>query len=354
MPSLAQGHRVPSSTAASRPHGSPAGRGMAQVPPRRRLAASVPHVAFLAFLFAFPLVVDDYQTGLMAQFLTFGLLAMSLDLLGDRAGLLSFGHGAWFGLGAYALALTLARVSGATGTYLGFALAIAAPAAFAALLGSQLFLGRQRVGGVYFGIVTLAVAAILQLVVTGWSTFTGGSNGFYDFATPELLPGRPLVDVLPSYYLIAALCALVYYLTRATTGSTLGLVLLAMRQNPKRAESSGIPPGLSQLLVFTVAGGVAGLAGALYIPAGGFVSPDLFGLTFSTFTIVRMVVGGRGTLVGSFVGAVALGELETTLSGTFETFWLFIVGLLLIGVVLVWPRGAMGAVDALARKALRA
>lgn len=320
----------------------------------RRVLATVPHVAFLAFLFAFPLVVDDYQTGLMAQFLTFGLLAMSLDLLGDRAGLLSFGHGAWFGLGTYALALTLARAPGAAGTYLGFGLAIAAPAAFAALLGSQLFLGRQRVGGVYFGIVTLAVAAILQLVVTGWRSFTGGSNGFYDFATPELVPGRPLIDVLPSYYLIAALCALVYYLVRAATGSALGLALLAMRQNPKRAESSGIPSGLFQLIVFTVAGGIAGLAGALYIPAGGFVSPDLFGLTFSTFTIVRMVVGGRGTLVGGFVGAAGLGELETTLSGTFQTLWLFIVGLLLIAVVLVWPRGAMGAVDALARKFLRA
>lgn len=324
------------------------------VSPSGRVIGAVPHVALLAVLFAFPLVVDDYQTGLMAQFLTFGLLAMSLDLLGDRAGLLSFGHGAWFGLGAYALALTLARVSGAAGTYLGFGLAIAAPAAFAALLGSQLFLGRQRVGGVYFGIVTLAVAAILQLVVTGWRSFTGGSNGFYDFATPEFVPGRPLIDALPSYYVIAALCAAVYYLVRAATGSALGLALLAMRQTPKRAESSGIPPGLFQLLVFTVAGGIAGLAGALYIPAGGFVSPDLFGLTFSTFTIVRMVVGGRGTLIGGFVGAVGLGELETTLSGTFQTLWLFIVGLLLIAVVLVWPRGAMGAVAALARNVRRA
>ena len=142
----------------------------------------------------------------MTQFLTFGLLAMSLDLLGDRAGLVSFGHGAWFGLGAYALALTLERVPGVGGTYLGFLLAALVGGGFAALLGSQLFLGRQRVGGVYFGIITLAVAAILQLVVMGWSRFTGGSNGLYGFATPELAPGLELSGTRTPYVLTAAVC----------------------------------------------------------------------------------------------------------------------------------------------------
>ena len=160
---------------------------------------SLPHVVVLRFLIAFPLVASSYQTGLMTQFLTFGLLAMSLDLLGDRAGLVSFGHGAWFGLGAYTLALTLERLPGVGGTYLGFLLAALVGGGFAALLGSQLFLGRQRVGGVYFGIITLAVAAILQLVVMGWSSFTGGSNGLYGFATPELAPGLELAGTRTPY-----------------------------------------------------------------------------------------------------------------------------------------------------------
>ena len=109
-----------------------------------RVWAIVPHVLVLAFLIAFPLVASNYQVGLMTQFLTFGLLAMSLDLLGDRAGLVSFGHGAWFGLGAYALALTLERLPGVGGTYLGFLLAALVGGGFGALLGSTLFLGRQR------------------------------------------------------------------------------------------------------------------------------------------------------------------------------------------------------------------
>jgi urea transport system permease protein len=313
-----------------------------------RVWTLLPHVLMLTFLVAFPLLASDYQTGLMTQFLTYGLLAMSLDLLGDRAGLISFGHGAWFGLGAYALALTLERVPGVGGTYLGFLLAAVVGGGFAALLGSQLFLGRQRVGGVYFGIITLAVAAILQLVVTGWREFTGGSNGLYGFATPEIAPGVELTGTRIPYAVVAIVCVLIYYGLRWTLNSALGLSLLAARQSPRRAEGVGIPLGWFQLGVFTVAGAIAAIAGALYVPVG-FVSPDLFGLTFSTYVIVWMVLGGRGTLIGGFVGAIGLSELETLLSGTFVSLWLLIVGLLLIVVVLVWPRGAMGAVTSLLR-----
>jgi ABC-type branched-subunit amino acid transport system permease subunit len=109
-----------------------------------------------------------------------------------------------------------------------------------------------------------------------------------------------------------------------------------------------MPLGWFQVGVFTVSGAIAAIAGALYVPVG-FVSPDLFGLTFSTYVIVWMVLGGRGTLIGGFVGAIGLSELETLLSGTFVSLWLLIVGILLIVVVLVWPRGAMGAVASLAR-----
>jgi urea transport system permease protein len=313
-----------------------------------RVLATLPHVLVLLFLVAFPLIVSPYQTELMTQFLTFGLLAMSLDLLGDRAGLVSFGHGAWFGLGAYTLALTLERIPGVGGTYLGFLLAALVGGGFAALLGSQLFLGRQRVGGVYFGIITLAVAAILQLVVMGWSSFTGGSNGLYGFGTPEVAPGLELSGSLIPYVVTAVVCVLIYYGLRWALGSSLGLSLLAARQNPKRAEAVGVPLGRFQLLVFAVSGAIAGIAGALYVPVG-FVAPDLFGLTFSTYVIVWMVLGGRGTLIGGFVGAIGLSELETALSGSFVTLWLLMVGILLIVVVLAWPRGAMGALAALTR-----
>jgi urea transport system permease protein len=313
-----------------------------------RLWALLPHIAIIVLLIAFPLVASDYQTGLMTQFLAYGLLAMSLDLLGDRAGLVSFGHGAWFGLGAYALALTLERLPGAGGTYLGFLLAALVGGGFAALLGSQLFLGRQRVGGVYFGIVTLAVAAILQLVVMGWSSFTGGSNGLYGFATPELAPGLELAGTRTPYILTAVVCVLIYYGLKWTLRSALGLSLLAARQNPKRAEGIGIPLGHFQVMVFALSGAIAGIAGALYVPVG-FVSPDLFGLTFSTYVIVWMVLGGRGTLIGGFVGAIGLSELETVLSGSFVSLWLLMVGILLIVVVLIWPRGVMGALAAVTR-----
>ncbi|MDF2758988.1 MAG: amino acid/amide transporter rane protein 2, family, partial [Thermomicrobiales bacterium] len=136
---------------ADTPRDAPPGVAVATRGSLQRVRTVIPHIVVLAFLVGFPLVASNYQVGLMTQFLTFGLLAMSLDLLGDRAGLVSFGHGAWFGLGAYTLALTLERLPGVGGTYLGFLLAALVGGGFAALLGSQLFLGRQRVGGVYFG-----------------------------------------------------------------------------------------------------------------------------------------------------------------------------------------------------------
>jgi len=327
-------------TSVDAPPDAPPGAALAK---QRRINLGwsvLPNAVMLALIIAFPFIASDYQVGLMTQFLTFGLLAMSLDLLGDRAGLVSFGHGAWFGLGAYTLALTLERLPGVGGTYLGFLLAASVGGGFAALLGSQLFLGRQRVGGVYFGIVTLAVAAILQLVVMGWSSFTGGSNGLYGFATPELAPGLPLTGTQAPYGLAATVCILIYAGLKWALRSSLGLSLLAARQNSLRAEGIGIPIGRFQLLVFSAAGAIAGIAGALYVPVG-FVSPDLFGLTFSTYVIVWMVLGGRGTLIGGFLGAIGLSFLETALSGSFVTLWLLMVGVLLIVVVLVWPRGAI-------------
>jgi ABC-type branched-subunit amino acid transport system permease subunit len=182
----------------------------------------------------------------------------------------------------------------------------------------------------------------------GWREFTGGSNGLYGFATPELAPGLELTGTRVPYIVVATACVLIYYGLRWAMGSALGLSLLAARQNPRRAEGVGIPLGWFQLGVFTVAGAIAGIAGALYVPVG-FVSPDLFGLTFSTYVIVWMVLGGRGTLIGGFVGAIGLSELETLLSGRFVTLWLLMVGILLIVVVLVWPRGAMGALAAAGR-----
>jgi ABC-type branched-subunit amino acid transport system permease subunit len=170
----------------------------------------------------------------------------------------------------------------------------------------------------------------------------------YGYATPELGGTLVLTGSRIPYYVTAVVCVAVYLALRAGIASTLGLALLSTRQNAKRAESLGISVGASQLLVFTVAGAIAGLAGALYVPVG-FVSSDLFGLTFSIYAIVWMVVGGRGTLIGGFVGAIGLSELETLLSGTFVSWWLLIVGILLIAVVLIWPRGVMGALGAVAR-----
>lgn len=298
-----------------------------------------------ALLVVFPWISGSYQVTLLAKFLVYAILALSLDLLWGFAGILSFAHGTFFGIGAYSLALVLKYYGALPGsTYLGVVLAVALPTALALVVGYAMFYG--RVGGVYFAIVTFAIGAIFQSVTIVWIEFTGGLNGLYGFPSPRLgIPGLWEVSLSPyslvTYYLILLALVLSVAGVHRLVHSPFGRVLRAIRNSESRVESLGYDVRAVKLAVFVVSCALAGLSGALYVPVG-FVSAQIMGILFSTSIIVWVAVGGRGTLYGPVVGALAVNYLQTYMSDVAVFYWYLIIGVFFILVVMLLPDGIVG------------
>jgi urea transport system permease protein len=299
-------------------------------------------IVFLLLL-VMPTFVGFYQTEVLAKFILFGIFAMSLDLIWGYAGIMSFGHSAFFGVGAYVCTLVLFHFPGANGVFAVLA-AMAVPALLALVL--SLFLLYGKVSGVYFAIITLVVALILEQVAVAWYSLTRGLTGFTP-VPPLSLFGAPFdanspATLLRFYYLIAAVAGLVYLALYLLSRSRYGLLLQAVKNDPKRAQYLGYNISTVQTIAFVIAAVIAGLAGALFAPLQDFISPQLMGLFYSTQAIIWTAVGGRNTLVGPFVGAIALSYMDLLFSGIFVEFWYLIVGAVLLAVVLFWPDGLMG------------
>ena len=311
------------------------------------------YVFFLLLLAIFPGLVSSYQLDLLSKFLTFSMLALSLDLIWGYAGILSFAHSIFFGLGSYGLALTLkywGHIPGAT--YIGLALAVGLPSFLAFIIGYAMFF--RRVGGVYFAIVTFALGGILHSVTIVWIRFTGGLNGLYGFPNPRLgIPGIWEVEMttgmVGTYYLIAAVLVLIYILTHRWMRSPFGQILRAINDNEERVESFGYNVPVVKLVTFVASCAIAGISGALHVPVG-FVSADIMGVLFSTSIIVWVAVGGRGTLFGPVLGALVVNYLQVYMSDLLVFYWYLIIGLFFVFVVLFWPDGIVGIVNRLAQR----
>jgi len=310
--------------------------------PSRVAAIAVVLIAFAVF----PVLAGDYHAQLMGKFLVFGVLALSLDLMWGYTGVINFSQATFFGIGAYGAALTMKYLAATPGSsYLAVLVAIAAPMLLGLVMGYFLFYG--RVSGVYFAIVTLAVGTIFYSLSIVLIDFTGGLNGLYGF--PPLKLGIPglwetplnLANIYLVYYIVLVATVVVYVITRQLVGSPFGRALRAVKSNEARTEFTGYDVAALKMIALAISGGIAGLAGAMYIPVG-VVSPQILGILFSTNVIVWVAVGGRGTLIGPLLGALVVGYLQTFLSETLVSVWLLIIGVFFVFVVLFWPDGIVG------------
>jgi branched-chain amino acid transport system permease protein len=303
----------------------------------RRLAGAPVRVAALAALLAalaaFPLVAGAYPVKLLQEILIWGVFAMSLDLLMGYAGMVSFGHSAFFGLGAYAAAVGLLRRPDAlTGLVLP-ALVVAAAALVIGFLSI-------RVSGVYFIMLTLAFSQMFFAVAfqVAWLGSSDGLSGIPRPVVAGLDLARPATFHL---YLIAffALAALVLW---RIVRSPFGHVLRGIHANEARMEALGYAVGRYKLVAFVVAGIVAGVAGAVYTQYNGYVAPETFFWTTSGEVLLMVIIGGTGTLGGAVLGAAAFILLESFVS-TYTERWMTILGLTFILFVLLAPGGIVGA-----------
>jgi ABC-type branched-subunit amino acid transport system permease subunit len=275
--------------------------------------------------------------------LIWALFALSLGLLWGFAGLLSFGHAAYFGLGAYSYAIASMNVGESTGPLL---LAIVLPAAVAAVIGAMMFYG--RISDVYMGVITLVVTLILFkfMGATAGDAYRigtarlGGFNGIPAFPVLNV-PGDPSMQIYgtPFYYVVAVALLLCYLLSRWILASTFGRVLIGIRENEARVELLGYSVPLYKTAIFSISAAMAGLAGCLFANWAEIVTPGVFSLGASAEVIVWTIVGGLGTLIGPMVGAIALGSLKLLLGQQTLIDNSLVLGAILVLVVLLLPRG---------------
>jgi branched-chain amino acid transport system permease protein len=290
-----------------------------------------------AALLALPLFTADspYTLVLGIDLLIAALFAASLHFIMGPAGMHSFGHAAYFGMGAYAAALLVLRAGVSSEAAL-----ILAPLV-SALVATPIAWFAVHLSGVYLAMLTLAFAQIVWSICFQWDDFTGGSNGI-----TGVWPSDWLQDKAAYYWLTFALVALSVYALRRVLMSPLGYALRASRDSVGRAEAMGLNVVRVQWLGFVIAAGAAGLAGALFAFSKGSISPDVLGVSKSVDGLVMVLLGGVHTLVGPLVGAVTFTALQDSLARSTD-YWRAVLGASMLLMVLVFPQGIAGSVQAL-------
>lgn len=293
-------------------------------------------IALVIFALALaPSFVSGYYAfDVLARAMILALLAIALDLAWGYGGILSLGHSAFFGLGAYGMSIVLLRWDSGLAGAAGLAVALALPMLLATVAGWFVFVGTTST--LFVAIVTLALPVLLSALALRVPQLTGGLTGLSG------IPDFPWSGLLSTYYVILAVLCVVIALALMIVRSDYGRLLIAVRDNEQRARFLGYWTQRVRLGVFALSAGIAGFAGGIYAPYNGFVSHDLLGLPLSTAAIAWVVIGGRGTVAGPLLGAIAINVLEPVLNEAFPGFWQLFLGLVFIIVVLTFPSGLMG------------
>ncbi len=334
-------------------------------------------------LVVFPLALDVFRLGLAAKYLCLGFCAVGIVLIWGYGGILSLGQGVFFGLGSYMMAMFLkleaaANADSSSGTalsaffgqeglpdfmswnsveklpwwwepfhHVGFAIPaiLVLPPLLAFALAYANF--RKRVGGVYFSIVTLALSAIMAIVIIGQQGYTGGVNGITDFKTflgHDLDSDRAKITL---YLITASLLLVCVAIGAFILRSRLGRVLVAIRDREDRVRFSGYDPALFKAFIFAVAALFSSIGGAMFTIQVGLASPSLVGIVPSVEMVIYAAVGGRLSLVGAVYGALIVGWAKTFFSENFVEYWPYFIGGLFVVVVMFLPAGLAGVLDRL-------
>jgi urea transport system permease protein len=337
-------------------------------------------LAALIFL-VFPMFLDIFRLNLVGKYLTYAFAAVSLVLLWGYGGILSLGQGVFFGLGGYCMAMFLkleasdpesTKIQSTPGIpdfmdwnqltelpwfwvpFNSFAFTLFAVVAvsgvLAYIIGVAMF--KRRVGGVYFSIITQAIAAILTILIVGQQGLTGGINGITDLKTLHGWDIRTDSAKYLLYYVNGALLIGVIMLSRYILSSKLGRLMLAMRDKEDRVRFSGYDVSNFKIFIFCVAAAISAIGGAMFTLQVGFMSPSFVGIVPSIEMVIFAAVGGRMSLIGAVYGALIVNFGKTYFSESFPELWLFLMGGLFIAVVMFFPNGLAGLYEKYARPAL--
>jgi branched-chain amino acid transport system permease protein len=298
--------------------------------------SAVEFLVLLALL-ALPFLLTDYPRALISEIFIFAIFAMSLDLLLGFTGLMSLGHAAFFGLGAYAVAVLGTQFG--VNAWLGVAAGIVVAGSGAALIGFFCV----RTGGIPFLMLTLAFSQLVFSVALKWRDVTGGSDGIAIAERPGFL-GYDLSHSLVMYFMALSFFAMTYWGLRRLLNAPLGHAFVGIRENEQRMMAIGYPTRAYKLLSFTIAGAIAGLAGGLYAIFNGFISADAVYWTASGDILIMTMLGGAGTLIGPALGAAIVLLMKNVVS-SYSEHWLAIIGITFICCVMFFPGGLWGSLQ---------
>mgnify|MGYP006138828179 FL=1 len=325
----------------------------------------------VVLLVVFPLSLDAFRLNMVGKYLTYAFVALGLVMLWGHAGILSLGQGVFFGLGGYCMAMFLkleasdpesTSIQSTPGipdfmdwnqltalpwwwepfNSLAFALVavVAVPMLLAFIIGFAMF--KRRVGGVYFAIITQAVALVLTVLIIGQQGYTGGVNGITDLKTLNGWDIRTDEARMVLYYVCCALLIACVLLCRWVQSSKLGTLLLAMRDKEDRVRFSGYDVSMFKVFVFCLSAGISAIGGAMFSLQVGFMSPSFVGIVPSIEMVIYAAVGGRMSLVGAIYGALLVNFGKTYFSESAPDLWLFLMAALFIGVTMAFPNGLAG------------
>jgi branched-chain amino acid transport system permease protein len=307
------------------------------------LEKQAPNVVVWLLLLALPywLPAIGGYTELGSRVVVLGLAAMSLNFLLGYTGVLSFGHAAYFGLGAYGAGMTIRYLVPSTG--LGIVIGTLVGTVAAAIIGPLII----RLRGVYFAMVTIAFGQVFYFIAFRWNSVTGGDDGLTGWTRQPLHFGFATVDILHNnvafYYLILAVFALAVGVMAWLLGSPFGRTLIAIRENERRACFLGIPVDQHIWISWVISCGFVSVAGALYALLNNFVDPRALYWSQSGDFVIMAVLGGMRSFWGPLIGAAIFVVLQDYLSSQTQN-WMSFVGLFFVLVVLFFPRGVLGII----------
>lgn len=322
-------------------------------------------IIVFAFLALGPLILPMFRVTTLGKFMCFAIVALGLDMIWGYTGILSLGHGAYFGLGAYCMAmyLSLEASGGAVPNTMYtagvrelpffwlpfsnpvFALCavVLVPLIVALAIGSLTFLNRIR--GVYFSIISQALALIVSTLLIGMPKFTGGSTGLTNFKTVFGLSLDSAYTKLALFYVAFIVLLIIFCMCRFLVNHRIGKIFMAIRDGENRARFTGYNVAVYKVFVYCLSAAIAGVAGALFVAQVGIITPSEAGIAISIEMVMWVAIGGKGTLIGAILGTLVINGLKTGISESFPDAWSYFVALTFIVVILWLPKGIISLKD---------
>ncbi|MEN0013933.1 MAG: urea ABC transporter permease subunit UrtC [Solirubrobacteraceae bacterium] len=322
----------------------------------------------VALLVVAPAVLSPFRLNNLGKYVCWAIAGVGIGLAWGRGGMLVLGQGVFFGLGGYAMAMHMKLADAGPGKVPDFmswsgveklpaiwkpfehgwfavGAVLVIPMVVAFLLGSLVF--RRRVRGAYFAILTQALASAFVILLVGQQGLTGGTNGLTnvnDFLGKNLDDSNATQQL---YLLAVIVLGIAYFLARQLIRSRYGRLLIAVRDGEDRVRFLGYDPATVKTIAFTFSAGLAGLAGALFVPIVGIISPAMLGVVPSIEMVIWVALGGRATLVGAVAGALIVNYAKSSLSNEFPSFWTYFQGAMFIVVIAFLPKGVAGGLQSL-------